>query len=300
VTLAQVMRGDIVRAAETATERIDPLTPMARDPRAAFERQDALHTAIFVGVAAGQTARCLRQAEQHHDLEFLREERDVGGAGLLAPAALAGHWDRVLALGEQFRRGWEQAGQPVAPGRALTPAAVAMVHGLRGDHSGHAQWLAILAAIRGVDREQAQHGCGYGEAFGAIVLLHRGRPDAAVDLLSAGEGGSQFWHFALWHQWITALRAEAAVLTGDPGAARHLAQAKASADRNPIAAALTQRAEALLRADRAALLAAAVAFEHASYPYQQARTFILAGGSLRATGEGQLAAMGATPMAGPR
>jgi predicted ATPase/DNA-binding CsgD family transcriptional regulator len=297
VTLAQVMRGDIVTAADNATERIDPLTPMARDPRAAFELQDALHTAIFVGVAAGHTARSLRQAEQHYDLEFLREERDLGGAGLLAPAALAGQWGRVLALGDQFRRGWEQAGQPAAPGRALAPAAVALVHGLRGDHSGHRQWLEILAAIRGVHHEQAQHGCGYGEAFGAIVLLHHGQPDAAMDLLSADEGGSRSWHLPLWHQWITALRAEAAVLAGDPGAARHLAQAKASAGRNPIAAALTQRAEALLRADRAALLAAAAAFTHASYPYQQARTLILAGDGQREAGEDELARMGAAPMA---
>jgi predicted ATPase/DNA-binding CsgD family transcriptional regulator len=296
VNFAQSMRGDVVEAAETAAERIGPLTPLAHDPRVAFDLQDALHTAIFVGVAAGQTERCLRQAELHHDLEFLRLERDLGGAALLAPAALAGQWDRVLALGDQFRRGWEQAGQPVAPGRALTPAAVAMVHGLRGDESGHARWLAILAAIRGVDREQASHGCGYGEAFGAIVLLHRGQPDAAMNLLGAAEGGGRFWHALLWHQWIAALRAEAAVLAHDPGAALHLAQAKASAGRNPIAAALTQRAEALLRADRGALLAAAAAFERASYPYQRARTLILADGSQRVTGESELAAMGATPM----
>ncbi len=296
VTLAQAMRGDVVQAAETAAERIDPLTPLARDPRAAFDLQDALHTVTFVGVAAGQTARCLRQAEQGHDLEFLREERDLADSVLLAPAALAGQWDRALALGDQFRRGWDQAGQPAAPGRALAPAAVAMVHGLRGDESGHARWLAILAAIRGVDREQASHGCGYGEAFGAIVLLHRGQPDAALDLLGAAEGGGRFWHVLLWHQWIAALRAEAAVLAHDPGAARHLAQAKASAGRNPIAAALTQRAEALLRADRGALLAVAAAFERASYPYQQARTLILAGGSQRPTGESELARMGATPM----
>jgi predicted ATPase/DNA-binding CsgD family transcriptional regulator len=297
VTLAQVMRGDIAAAAGNAAERIDPLIPMARDPRAAFDLQDALHTAIFVGVAAGQTASSLRHAEQHRDLEFLREERDLADAGLLAPAALAGQWDRVVAIGDQFRRDWEQAGQPAAPGRALAPAAVAMVHGLRGDDSGRAQWLAILAAIRGVDQEQAQHGCGYGEAFGAIVLLHHGQPDAAMGLLTADEDGSSFWHLPLWHQWITALRAEAAVLAGDAGSAHHLAQAKASADRNPIAAALTQRAEALLRADRAALLAAAAAFAQASYPYQQARTLILAGGGQRAAGEDELARMGAAPMA---
>jgi hypothetical protein len=52
-----------------------------------------------------------------------------------------------------------------------------------------------------------------------------------VDLLGAGDGGSRSWHSLLWHQWVAALRAEAAVLAREPGAARHLAQAKAHADR---------------------------------------------------------------------
>src|SRR6266487_3938449 len=52
-----------------------------------------------------------------------------------------------------------------------------------------------------------------------------------MDLLSAGDGGSRSWHFLLWHQWVAALHAEAAVLAHDPGAARHLAEAKAGADR---------------------------------------------------------------------
>ncbi len=70
-----------------------------------------------------------------------------------------------------------------------------------------------------------------------------------MDLLGTGDGGSRSWHSLLWHQWVAALRAEVAVLARDPGAARHLAQAKAHADRNPIAGAPTQRAEALLRAE---------------------------------------------------
>ena len=52
-----------------------------------------------------------------------------------------------------------------------------------------------------------------------------------MDLLSAGDGGSRSWHFLLWHQWVAALHAEAAVLAHDPGAARHLAEAKSGADR---------------------------------------------------------------------
>ena len=98
-----------------------------------------LHTAIFTGIAAGQIARSLDHAERHCSLPFLREERYLGSEDLIAPAALTGQWDRV-ALGGQWRRGWEHAGRPVAVGRSMTPAAVAMVHGLRGDDAARAGW----------------------------------------------------------------------------------------------------------------------------------------------------------------
>ena len=94
------------------------LPPLGRDPRVAFELKDALHTAIFTGVAAGQVARSLDHAERHYGLPFLREERDLGGEDLIAPAALAGQWDRFLALGRQWRRGWEHAGRPSRSGAA--------------------------------------------------------------------------------------------------------------------------------------------------------------------------------------
>ena len=50
-------QGDISAAADIADERISTLPPLARDPRAALELKDALHTAIFTGIAAGQIAQ---------------------------------------------------------------------------------------------------------------------------------------------------------------------------------------------------------------------------------------------------
>ena len=61
-----------------------------------------------------------------------------------------------------------------------------------------------------------------------------------MDLRGTGDGGSRSWHSLLWHPWVAALRAEAAVLARDLGAARHLAQAKAHADRDLIASAPAQ------------------------------------------------------------
>jgi hypothetical protein len=71
------------------------------------------------------------------------------------------------------------------------------------------------------------------------------------------------------------LRAEAAVLARDPGAARHLAQAKTHADRNPIAR------------------------PHPSVPKRSCgyASSSSPGNGERATGEGELVRMGATPMA---
>ena len=63
------------------------------------------------------------------------------------------------------------------------------------------------------------------------------------------------------------------MLAREPGADVHLAAARAAADRNPVALALTQRAGALARGDRAATLAAA--FAQAGYPYQESRTLLL-------------------------
>jgi hypothetical protein len=96
-----------------------------------------------------------------------------------------------------------------------------------------------------------------------------------VGQLGAGDGGSRSWHSLLWHQWIAALRAEAAVLARDPAQPATSRTPK----RRPIAthsrAPSPQRAEALLRA----------------------RTRILARNGERATGEGEPVHMGATPMA---
>ena len=92
ITLGQMTDGDISAAASTAAERIGTLPALDRDPRVAFELKDALHTAIFTGVAAGQVARSLEHAERHYALPFLREECHLGAEDLVAPAALAGQW----------------------------------------------------------------------------------------------------------------------------------------------------------------------------------------------------------------
>jgi hypothetical protein len=156
-----------------------------------------------------------------------------------------------------------------------------MVHGLRGDDTARSGWLAILAAVRGVAEHDAVRGSGCGEVFEAIVLLDRGPPGAVFDLLTADLAVSRSWRVRLWRQWITALRAEAAVLARASGAAGLIAEARAAAGGNPVALALTRRAEALYHGDAAAVRGTAAAFAQAGYPYQQARALTLGGAAPR-------------------
>ena len=296
--ILRVTEGDIAQVADLATERIAALRPLARDPRAAFELKDALRTAASAELAAGQIRRSLHHAEQGYRLPFVREEPDLCCEDLLAPAALAGQWNRVGALAGQFRRGWERTGRPAIPGRGMAPAVVALVCGLRGEEEARAWWLAALAVMRGVEAGRAAHGSGYGELFEATVLLHHGQPRAALDMLNAAPVGDSAWLARIWGRWTDAMRAEAAVLAADPGAEQHVRHAAGTAGGNPVVTALAQRAAALLAGDRGALLAAAEGFAAAGYPYQRARTLVLAGGAEGAAGQDVLAALGAAPMAG--
>jgi len=108
------------------------------------------------------------------------------------------------------------------------------------------------------------------------VRLDRGEAHAVLDLLATDPAGGRSWRSLLWHQWKAALRAEAAVLARIPDAAGLVARAESAASRNPVAAALTGRAGALLHADADAVLGTAAAFAQAGYLYQQARTLALA------------------------
>jgi hypothetical protein len=175
----------------------------------------------------------------------------------------------------------------------MGPAAVAMVHGLRGDDDARAQWLAVLAAIRGTPDHLATQDTGYGETFDAIVLLHQDRPEEALGRLASEPGAVQScWYGHVFHQWHLALRAEAAILAERPDAADHIARAALSMAGNPIATALVRRAEALLAGDHDTLVAAAAGFAAANCRYQWARTLTLSAGHHRATGRAALAALG--------
>ncbi len=273
------------------------LAPLPVRAEIGVELADAYHFATEAVLAAGDLAAARRHAAAARDLPFHREEGHLATSRLIVVTALAGEWDETVALAERFRGGWERAGRPAGGSHGVSAAAAAAVHGLRGDEAARAAWLdlvKVLAIPKPGWRLAEQN---FGAFFDAWLLLHRGHPAEAAVLLQTPPEEFRTWFTVRWRPWYAALRAEAAVLSGQTCAAAVVASARAAAADNPIATAVVDRAAALAAGDRPGLLAAAAALEPTGCRYQWARTLVFAGGPERDTGRAVLAAMGATPMA---
>src|SRR5262245_10897073 len=289
LTGAQRRAGDIFAAAATARRRVALLHSVPTSPATAFELIDALLIATATSIGVGDLPATRLWGRQLRDLPLLAEVGHVATSRLLVADALAGHATDVIANSGRFLDAWMQAGRPRAPGFGPAAAAVAMIHGLRGDDTGRAEWLAIIDQL-GVPPERRS---GYSPTFDAITLLHRGQAPLALERLGTQTGEPDKW-LGIWLHWHLALRAEAAVLAGHPDASHQLTAARPSVAGNPIATAIIDRAAALLDADHKLLLTTAAAFEAAGCPYQRARTLILAGDTAPA-GNAALADLGLTP-----
>jgi hypothetical protein len=230
---------------------------------------------------------------------------------LLVADAFAGDVEAVLAGGARFLEAWQRNGRQPSAGLAPAAAAVAMVHGLRGDEPARAEWLSIVDELRlGPELERpeasaaaaekswpASNPGGYAATFDAMFLLHRGDAEGAMERVAPAPEEVWKWVTWIWLHWYVALRAEAAVLAGRPEARDRLAEARTVVAGNPVAGAMVARAQALLDADRERLLATADEFDAAGCRYQAARTLVLAGGEHAARGAAALAELGLAPVA---
>src|SRR5215472_11555929 len=293
LTGAQHRAGDTFAAAASARRRVGLLHSVPVAPGTAFELIDALLMATETSLGAGDLPSARQWGRQLRDLPLLAEVGHFATSRLLVADALAGHADDVIQASRRFLDAWTQAGRPRAPSFGPAAAAVAMVHGLRGDHAARDTWLAIIDQL-GVTPERRS---GYSPTFEAITLLHHGQAALALERLGTRRGELNKWLAWIWLHWHLALRTEAAVLAGHPDANHHLDAARPIVAGNPIATAILDRAAALLGGDDERLLTAAAAFETAGCPYQRARTLILAGGDTASTGNAALAGLGLTAAA---
>ncbi|MET9731100.1 LuxR C-terminal-related transcriptional regulator [Streptomyces sp. NPDC006458] len=287
--------GDPFGAASAARRRLDVLASAPPGPAAAHELMDALAMAAGTAVGAGRLPEARRWGRRLAEHPLLAEVGHHATSWLLVADAFAGHGEEVLAAGVRFLDAWERSGRQRSFSLGPAAAAVAAVHGLRGDHDARSTWLAVV----GRAGNAPEHRHGYGAVFDALVLLHQGEIDAALDRVAPEPEEVWKWVSWVWLHWYAALRAEAAVLAGHPAARARIDAARKVVAGNPVATAQVDRAEALLTGNPPRLLAAAAAFEAAGSPYQAARTLLLAGGAHRAAGRAALAGLGLGPGADP-
>ncbi len=290
----QLASGTLKLAAATALRRTRLLAPLPARVENGMELSDALHMAAECAMAMGDLAGARKLAEQSCELPFHREEAHLATSRLILVTALAGDWDETVTLGAQFLDGWERAGRPRAGNHGVSAYAVAAVHGLRGDEAARAEWLGVVEGLKTPGRPfSEQH---YDEFFDALLLLHQGLAERAVQRLSPAPEELQTWFNARWKPWYSALWAEAAVLSQRADAGARIGRARAFTRENPVADAVVTRAAGLLSGDAEALQAAAAALRAAGCRYQWARTLVLAGGRDEAQGRALLSSLGATPM----
>jgi predicted ATPase/DNA-binding CsgD family transcriptional regulator len=290
---AQGWAGDAFAAAATARRRIALLSPMPESPARTHELIDALGEAAEASLGAGDLPGARRFARQLADHPLLAEVGHRATSWLLMADALSVDVAEIRTVGTRFLDAWQRAGGPAMSFLGPAVAGVAMIHGLRDDHDARREWTAVFDRL-GTPKGHAH---SYGAVFDATVMLHNGQTHDAVERMAPEP--AEVWKFVtwIWLHWYVALRAEAGVLAASPGARDRVAQARITVAGNPVAAAIVERADALLTDDRQRLLATADAFDAAGCRYQAARTLILAGGEHAARGAGALADLGLAPMA---
>ncbi|MFC9915597.1 ATP-binding protein [Streptomyces sp. NPDC127197] len=285
---ARCWAGDPFGAAAAARRRIDILDAAPRTPARTHEWMDAVAMAAGAALGVGELPRARQWGRQLADHPLLAEVSHHATSWLLIADAFAGHADDVLTGSVRFLDAWQRNGRQRSFSLGPGAASVAMIHGLRGDHDARATWLAV------VDRAgtAAEHRHGYGAVFDAMVLLHHGDADAALERVAPEPDQVWKWVSWIWLHWYVALRAEASVLAGHPDARDRVDAARTLVAGNPVATAQLDRAQALLDGDLPRQLAAAAAFDAAGCPYQSARTLLLARGEHATAGTAALAGLG--------
>ena len=275
LTGAQHLAGDTFAAAATARRRVDMLSSVPVTPASAHELIDALLIAAETSIGVGDlpapaggagscaTCRCWpRSATSPRLGSWWPTPSPATPPTRSPPAAGSSTLDPLRpATGAQPRpRGRRRS-------RWSTACAATTAPGPNGWPSS-TSWACPPSARPATARRSTPSSCSTADR----------RPGPGAARGRAREPVSSKWVTWIWLHWYVALRAEAAVLAAVPTPAATWPPPARVVAGNPVAAAIVERAEALLDQDRERLLAAAAAFDAAGCPYQAARTLILAGG----------------------
>jgi predicted ATPase/DNA-binding CsgD family transcriptional regulator len=270
-------RDDLPAAVDVVRRREAVITALVPSATTGYEHHDHYQYGAEILLAAGDLPGAADLARRLVGLPFNREEAHVALGPRLKVAALAGHFDAVVELGERFRVGWERVGRPAVSNLANCAYAVAMVHGILGDDERREQWAQVTRDLAGDYPMIAD--VAWEPTFDAIVDLHRMDADAAAARLTAElDDPATWWHgfIMLFRPWYAAVWAEAGVLARRDDGVHRIERAHHAARHNPVASTIIRRASAFAAGDRTAVAGLAPTFASLGCPYQQERTLVLA------------------------
>ncbi|RZS43825.1 putative ATPase [Herbihabitans rhizosphaerae] len=293
VTVVRLAEGEVRAALDGAMRRVELIGELRVRPEFGIEFADMHAMAAECAIATGDLGTARRMAEGLRDLPFVREEGHIATSRLMVVTALAGDWPETIALADRFTEGWVRAGRPFVWSLSRGPYAASVVHRLRGE-------IEAAQAIRAVADASVPDPAGRSVAGGrmldALVPLHLGEAERAVEVLSVPPEDFDNAFDDVCRPWYAAMWAEAAVLAGRADAQQRIDRATVLTRQNPIAAAMLARAVALAERSRDGLVAAAASLRETACRYQWARTAVFAGGAEREAGEALFREIGAVRM----
>jgi class 3 adenylate cyclase len=256
-------------AAAMNRERIDLLAEEPPSRLVEVERGDAMNMLSKALIRSGDLREALSWDERNAR-ETLASAPHIAAARVIESMYLLGDWDRAIASGIAMRESWYAEGRP--PFAPFSPdfAAVAAIHGLRGNEAAYRDWYALASDVAGSTYQRPGV-----RMLAAEVALHLGELDRAVELIDDRAPG--FW----WRDPVLARRAEvfAILRRDDAREALELAAERATDDR--FAAALRLRAEAILGGDETRMRDALAILDEIECVFEAARTRWQLGGAER-------------------
>jgi hypothetical protein len=268
-------------AAAMNRERIDLLAEEPPSRLVEVERGDAINMLSKALIRSGDVREALSWDERNAR-ETLASAPHIAAARVIESMYLLGDWDRAIASGIAMRESWYAEGRP--PFAPFSPdfAAVAAIHGLRGNEAAYRDWYALASDVAGSSYQRPGV-----RMLAAEVALHFGELDSALELIDDRSPG--FW----WRDPVLARRAEVFAILGrdDAREALELAAGRPTDDR--FADALRLRAESILSGDETPMRDALAIFDEIECVYESARTRWLLGGEEREAARETFARLGA-------
>lgn len=281
VATADLVAGRTADLRRIMDERLTLLPAMPRhDPSAAQEIIDTYRMAHLAALGGGDLPAALSIGQQTMD-DDLAGSSYHSAALLLTPLVLSGRFDEALRMAGTAWEGWRRASRPRTGTMSPPMAAVALVHGLRGDDEGYALWRSRAIDVIG---ELPPHPT-FLTMVDARLALHAGRLEDAAALVRLAFNGTRSWS----PPYAQAVGAELAVVAGLSDA-RALLSAAERHD-NAWVSACTARARGRLDGDATALADAVAGWERIGARFERACTLLLLPDRF-AEGQRDLAALG--------